>query len=130
MSQQGDRRTGTSGDGDDWWGKLYDESDDTGPAPAPDTLDDRFDSASGVSTVFASPEEVAEAEPKPDEEPASYTPPRAPWEPLPGATGVHSPTTFGPPFPPPAPEPTLPERVPPPLPTHAPVPDRPQVPPS
>ncbi|WP_327352496.1 protein phosphatase 2C domain-containing protein [Streptomyces sp. NBC_01304] len=121
MSQQGDRRTGTSGDGDDWWGKLYDESDDTGPVPAPDTLDDRFDSAFAASTVFAAPEE--EAEPKPEEGRASYTPPRAPWEPLPGATGVRCPTTFGPEFPQPAPEPTLPDLNPPSLPAHAPGPD-------
>ncbi|MEU3524011.1 protein phosphatase 2C domain-containing protein [Streptomyces sp. NPDC038707] len=31
---------------DDWWGKLYDDpAPDTGPAPAPDSLDDRFASA-------------------------------------------------------------------------------------
>lgn len=50
MSQQGERHTGhgaRSGQEDDWWGQLYDESkDDTGPAKAADTLDDRFASAS------------------------------------------------------------------------------------
>ncbi|MGK3941119.1 protein phosphatase 2C domain-containing protein [Streptomyces caeruleatus] len=45
MSQQGGRPTGHE---DDWWGQLYDSTDDTGPAPAPDTLDDRFASATGA----------------------------------------------------------------------------------
>ncbi|MEU6254871.1 protein phosphatase 2C domain-containing protein [Streptomyces sp. NPDC047043] len=46
MSQQGGRPTGHE---DDWWGQLYDDStEDTGPAPAPDTLDDRFASAAGA----------------------------------------------------------------------------------
>ncbi|MGW6155242.1 protein phosphatase 2C domain-containing protein [Streptomyces sp. NPDC055144] len=49
MSQQGERNSGRHGQGDDWWGPLYDDStDDTGPTPAPDTLDDRFASASGT----------------------------------------------------------------------------------
>ncbi len=43
MSQQGERPTGQQ---DDWWGQLYDDStEDTGPAPAADSLDDRFASA-------------------------------------------------------------------------------------
>ncbi|MET9762463.1 protein phosphatase 2C domain-containing protein [Streptomyces sp. NPDC006372] len=46
MSQQGGR---PSGHEDDWWRQLYDDStDDTGPAPAPDSLDDRFASAAGA----------------------------------------------------------------------------------
>ncbi|WP_455567808.1 protein phosphatase 2C domain-containing protein [Streptomyces caelestis] len=46
MSQQGGRPTGPE---DDWWGQLYDDSTgDTGPAPAPDSLDDRFASAAGA----------------------------------------------------------------------------------
>ncbi|MFE7897610.1 protein phosphatase 2C domain-containing protein [Streptomyces sp. NPDC057424] len=46
MSQQGGRPTGHE---DDWWRELYDDSaDDTGPAPARDSLDDRFASASGA----------------------------------------------------------------------------------
>ncbi|MFE0176566.1 protein phosphatase 2C domain-containing protein [Streptomyces sp. NPDC059002] len=55
MSQQGERRTGRD---DDWWGQLYDDSaQDTGPTPAPDTLDDRFASASGtVKEGFRTPE--------------------------------------------------------------------------
>ncbi|MFE1251914.1 protein phosphatase 2C domain-containing protein [Streptomyces sp. NPDC058741] len=46
MSQQGGRPTGHE---DEWWGQLYDDSTgDTGPAPAPDSLDDRFASAAGT----------------------------------------------------------------------------------
>ncbi|MFD8308866.1 protein phosphatase 2C domain-containing protein [Streptomyces sp. NPDC059690] len=46
MSQQGGRPAGHD---DDWWGQLYDDStEDTGPAPAADTLDDRFASAAGA----------------------------------------------------------------------------------
>ncbi|MFJ2256982.1 protein phosphatase 2C domain-containing protein [Streptomyces sp. NPDC087844] len=51
MSQQGERPTGQQ---DDWWGQLYDDSTgDTGPAPAPDSLDDRF--ASATDTVGTPP---------------------------------------------------------------------------
>ncbi|MFG2551435.1 PP2C family serine/threonine-protein phosphatase [Streptomyces sp. NPDC048581] len=47
MSQQGGRPTGHE---DDWWGQLYgDYAEDTGPTAAPDSLDDRFASAAGVS---------------------------------------------------------------------------------
>ncbi|MET8975145.1 protein phosphatase 2C domain-containing protein [Streptomyces sp. NPDC004539] len=43
MSQQGGSPTGRQ---DDWWGQLYDApTDDTGPTPTTDTLDDRFASA-------------------------------------------------------------------------------------
>ncbi|MEU0026137.1 protein phosphatase 2C domain-containing protein [Streptomyces sp. NPDC006335] len=45
MSQQGGRPTGHE---DDWWRQLYDSTDDTGPTPAPDTLDDRYASAAGA----------------------------------------------------------------------------------
>ncbi|EPD66378.1 protein phosphatase 2C domain-containing protein [Streptomyces sp. HGB0020] len=46
MSQQGGSPTGHE---DDWWGQLYDEAtEDTGPTPVPDTLDDRFASAAGA----------------------------------------------------------------------------------
>ncbi|MFC7840661.1 protein phosphatase 2C domain-containing protein [Streptomyces sp. NPDC057382] len=75
MSQQGGRPTGHE---DDWWRQLYEDStDDTGPAPAPDSLDDRFASAAGAVTgppVVPSPRAGA------DDLPA---PPRAPWEPPP-----------------------------------------------
>ncbi|MDL2080344.1 PP2C family serine/threonine-protein phosphatase [Streptomyces sp. GXMU-J15] len=46
MSQQGGRSTGRE---DDWWTQLYDDStQDTGPTAAPDSVDDRFVSASGT----------------------------------------------------------------------------------
>ncbi|QCX79829.1 hypothetical protein C9F11_31190 [Streptomyces sp. YIM 121038] len=46
MSQQGERPTGQEAD---WWAQLYDEAkDDTGPAAAGDSLDDRFASAAGT----------------------------------------------------------------------------------
>ncbi|MGX1915191.1 protein phosphatase 2C domain-containing protein [Streptomyces phaeochromogenes] len=49
MSQQGEKPTGQE---DDWWGQLYDDSTgDTGPAAAADSLDDRF--ASATDTVGA-----------------------------------------------------------------------------
>ncbi|NGO12069.1 hypothetical protein G5C60_31820 [Streptomyces sp. HC44] len=51
MSQQGETPTGHE---DDWWRQLYDDStEDTGPAAAADSLDDRFASAAG--TVGAVP---------------------------------------------------------------------------
>ncbi|MFF7186675.1 protein phosphatase 2C domain-containing protein [Streptomyces sp. NPDC008222] len=46
MSQQGEKPDGHE---DDWWGQLYDDStEDTGPAPGADSLDDRFASAAGT----------------------------------------------------------------------------------
>ncbi|MER7400553.1 protein phosphatase 2C domain-containing protein [Streptomyces sp. NPDC000151] len=59
MSQQGDTR----GHEDDWWRELYEAGDgkpgDAGPSTAPDSLDDRVDSALGavspVSTVSPPP---------------------------------------------------------------------------
>ncbi|MEU1100980.1 protein phosphatase 2C domain-containing protein [Streptomyces tibetensis] len=117
MSQQGGRPTGRE---DDWWRELYDDStDDTGPAPARDSLDDRFASASGAvgdgtetrtgssdrpgpsdrsagrdsgaETVIPAPR--AGADDMPDTpRPGGRPPHRAPWEPPPpGSTG---PTSF------------------------------------
>ncbi|MEV0253610.1 protein phosphatase 2C domain-containing protein [Streptomyces sp. NPDC050732] len=64
MSQQGDTPTGRD---DDWWGQLYDDSaPDTGPAPAPDTLDDRFASAADtVKPDFPAPRLPEPASPTP-----------------------------------------------------------------
>ncbi|MGW6296308.1 protein phosphatase 2C domain-containing protein [Streptomyces sp. NPDC055058] len=120
MSQQGGRPTGHE---DDWWRQLYDDStDDTGPAPAPDSLDDRFASAAGTVHEGAPPADEgpppADAPPAarildprraPDAPPAvappaGTAPPRAPWEPPPPAPP--GPATFpptGPPRTPPAP---------------------------
>ncbi|MGX1564905.1 protein phosphatase 2C domain-containing protein [Streptomyces sp. NPDC055506] len=92
MSQQGGRPTGHD---DDWWRHLYDDStDDTGPAPAPDSLDDRFASAAGA---VGDP-----ADERPASEPVVPAPraaadeatdlPRAPWEPP--ASRPKGPLTF------------------------------------
>ncbi|MFI7015891.1 protein phosphatase 2C domain-containing protein [Streptomyces sp. NPDC050164] len=89
MSQQGGRPTGPE---DDWWGQLYDDSTgDTGPAPAPDSLDDRFASAAGAvgdrgvsvsGPVVPAPR--AGADDTMDTPRAPGPPPqRAPWEPPP-----------------------------------------------
>ncbi|QGV77914.1 protein phosphatase 2C domain-containing protein [Streptomyces ficellus] len=80
MSPQGE--TPTTGGEDDWWDKLYDATaPDTAPAASGDTLDDRFDSASGT---------VADGPPGRG---------RAPWEPPDHPPGA--PRTFpgGPPPP-------------------------------
>ena len=64
MSQQGGSPTGHE---DDWWVQLYEDStEDTGPAPAPDTVDDRFASVAGAVGAGADsgPDSGAEA---PDE---------------------------------------------------------------
>ncbi|CAL9409162.1 protein phosphatase 2C domain-containing protein [Streptomyces sp. enrichment culture] len=81
MSQQGGRPTGPTGPTgpeDDWWGQLYDDSaDDTGPTAAPDSLDDRFASASGtVARRPAAGTEDAAAPPPQDPAPPG---PRSPW---------------------------------------------------
>ncbi|MEV8628647.1 protein phosphatase 2C domain-containing protein [Streptomyces sp. NPDC051079] len=45
--------------GDNWWDELYDASAaDTGPVTTPDSLDDRFDSASRTTTLDTPPEEA------------------------------------------------------------------------
>ncbi|MEV7858480.1 protein phosphatase 2C domain-containing protein [Streptomyces hirsutus] len=77
MSEQGGRSTGHE---DAWWGQLYDgATDDTGSAPAPDSLDDRFDSAADtVNEAVGGP-----ADAKPSAGDSSGTPPPAP-RPVPG----------------------------------------------
>lgn len=83
MSQQGGRPTGHE---DDWWGQLYDDTEDAGPAAAPDSLDDRFASAAGtVNTGTGVPA------PRAGEEDTPPTSSRAPWEPTQATTG---PTSF------------------------------------
>ncbi|MFI0137063.1 protein phosphatase 2C domain-containing protein [Streptomyces luteogriseus] len=125
MSQQGGRPTGHE---DDWWRELYEDStDDTGPTPARDSLDDRFASASGAvgdgvegrsggspdrlaarplgaDPVVPGPRSGADDAPAPPR-PNGRAPQRAPWEPPPPRpTG---PTSF-----PTAPEPPgRPERT-------------------
>ncbi|MFD7702635.1 protein phosphatase 2C domain-containing protein [Streptomyces caelestis] len=113
MSQQGGRPTGPE---DDWWGRLYDATGDTGPAPAPDSLDDRFASASGAldadgpapagpppAPTVPAPRAAAPAAP-------ADLPPR-PAEPPPAAAAdpaAPPPGTGGPPRPQPSPPPTAP----------------------
>ncbi|MEV6738308.1 protein phosphatase 2C domain-containing protein [Streptomyces sp. NPDC051104] len=76
MSQQGDRSTGHQ---DDWWGQLYDDSTgDTGPAPAPDSLDDRFASAAG--TVGQDAARGSGPQEKDAPGPSARPEARAPWE--------------------------------------------------
>ncbi|MBC2906626.1 PP2C family serine/threonine-protein phosphatase [Streptomyces cupreus] len=72
MSQQGGRPTGRE---DDWWMQLYDETtEDTGPSAAPDSLDDRFASASTTLKKTLSAQPADGAPPTPD----SATDPPAP----------------------------------------------------
>ncbi|MFF6994426.1 protein phosphatase 2C domain-containing protein [Streptomyces sp. NPDC008313] len=86
MSQQGERPTGQ---GDDWWRQLYDDStEDTGPAAAADSLDDRFASAAG--TVGGEPA------PPPRETPRTPPGTPAPPIPIPGPSGPPAPGPSGP----------------------------------
>ncbi|MFF9117859.1 protein phosphatase 2C domain-containing protein [Streptomyces massasporeus] len=141
MSQQGGRPTGHE---DDWWRELYEDStDDTGPTPARDSLDDRFASASGAvgdgaeartdssdrpaarppgaeQPVVPAPRTGADdlpATPRPN----ARAPQRAPWEPPPPRpTGPASFPTAPPPggrtggAPPPTSAPPPPTSAPPP----------------
>ncbi|MEU9227003.1 protein phosphatase 2C domain-containing protein [Streptomyces massasporeus] len=130
MSQQGGRPTGHE---DDWWRELYDDStDDTGPTPARDSLDDRFASASGAvgdgaEARTGSPDRPAVRHPGAEPvvpaprtgaddlpatpRPNTRAPQRAPWEPPPPRpTG---PTSFPTaPNPPGGPEQARPEEQP------------------
>ena len=78
MSQQGERPTGQQ---DDWWGQLYDDStEDTGPAAAADSLDDRFASALGTVEPESEPDGRREPVPAPrrDVPPQPPQPPAVP----------------------------------------------------
>ncbi|SDC45059.1 protein phosphatase 2C domain-containing protein [Streptomyces prasinopilosus] len=86
MSEQGGRPTGHE---DAWWGQLYDGAPgDTGPAPASDSLDDRFDSAADtVNEADGGPAHGTvdgPADGKPSAGDSSGTPSPAPG-PVPGA---------------------------------------------
>ncbi|MFE6164740.1 protein phosphatase 2C domain-containing protein [Streptomyces sp. NPDC056486] len=113
MSQQGETHDGASGQEDDWWGQLYDDSaHDTGPAEMADTLDDRFASAVSAAAGGGDPgpsDTVVDAapppggggraegvlpqapEPAPPRATARTRPAAAPWEPSAAPTG---PVTF------------------------------------
>ncbi|MEU6526590.1 protein phosphatase 2C domain-containing protein [Streptomyces sp. NPDC046924] len=93
MSEQGG---GSAGHQDDWWGQLYDAEagDDTGSAPAADSLDDRFDSAAG--TVNERPAEpAAEATPTPADAPADPRAPHVPRAPRPARPAEAPPAPRG-----------------------------------
>ncbi|WP_328493156.1 protein phosphatase 2C domain-containing protein [Streptomyces sp. NBC_00414] len=100
MSQQGERPTGQQ---DDWWGQLYDDSTgDTGPAPASDSLDDRFASATDTLGTPTDPPAADPAE-RPTEPPTppatgrSIPPQRPAPAPEPREAHGEAPRT-GPPF--------------------------------
>ncbi|MFD0309833.1 protein phosphatase 2C domain-containing protein [Streptomyces sp. NPDC127119] len=83
MSQQGERPTGQQ---DDWWGQLYDDSTgDTGPTPAPDSVDDRFASA---TDTLGTPPPQSPAVPPPREGHGELRgePPRPALDAQPGGT--------------------------------------------
>ncbi|MFE9702123.1 protein phosphatase 2C domain-containing protein [Streptomyces sp. NPDC005930] len=98
MSQQGGRPTGPMGPRgpeDDWWGQLYDDSTgDTGPTAAPDSLDDRFASASGTVGGRSGPG-TANPTAVPSSAPTSPEPGTPWWEPS-GPPGVPGPRSAGP----------------------------------
>ncbi|MGW0291220.1 protein phosphatase 2C domain-containing protein [Streptomyces tuirus] len=108
MSQQGGRPTGHE---DDWWRELYEDStDDTGPTPARDSLDDRFASASGAVG------DAAEGRTGPSDRPAARPPGSEPVVPAPRTGADDAPATPRPngrapqraPWEPPPPRPTGP----------------------
>lgn len=73
MSQQGGRATGHE---DDWWGQLYDGSTgDTGPTAAPDSLDDRFASATETLEDPPDPPQHPSPSARPSPRPSSPTSP-------------------------------------------------------
>ncbi|WP_455682068.1 protein phosphatase 2C domain-containing protein [Streptomyces tendae] len=104
MSQQGGRPTGPTGPTgpeDDWWGQLYDDStDDTGPTAAPDSLDDRFASASGTVAREADPGPGSGSDPGPGTNPPRSDPtapePGRPWWSRPQSSTVPGPRTAPP----------------------------------
>ncbi|MZG17668.1 protein phosphatase 2C domain-containing protein [Streptomyces sp. SID5914] len=98
MSQQGGRPTGATGPTgpeDDWWRQLYDDStDDTGPTAAPDSLDDRFASASGTVAREEAPGPGPGTNP-PRSDPTAPEPGR-PWWSRPQPSTVPGPRTAPP----------------------------------
>ncbi|MFF3492620.1 protein phosphatase 2C domain-containing protein [Streptomyces sp. NPDC002795] len=125
MSQQGERPTGHPAQGDDWWGKLYDNetaAEDTGPTPAPDTLDDRFTSAGAVASPSPAEDLGADA-PGPEPSPSAPPPEAAVYPETRSVWG-----TAGPPEAPPAAAPP-PGAAPAPPQGPPPLPDAPRIPP-
>ncbi|MEU7027923.1 protein phosphatase 2C domain-containing protein [Streptomyces sp. NPDC046275] len=106
MTQQGDTN---------WWDKLYDEdAQDTGPAPTPDSLDERYDSAAATTTELPAPAPPPEPPPAPpaqaagqdDRDPRLTAPPTRP-ERVPGPGEPEGEKTVADPAPAPPPTPTL-----------------------
>ncbi|WP_330241319.1 protein phosphatase 2C domain-containing protein [Streptomyces sp. NBC_00525] len=115
MSQQGERPAAHE---DDWWRRLYDESaPDTGASQAADSLDDRFDSASG--TVASGPDRAYGTTEVPEERLEPAAPERTP-EPEPVLPEPEPEPVLPKPEPEPEPEPVTVFRAPEP----APVPGR------
>ncbi|MFE3638425.1 protein phosphatase 2C domain-containing protein [Streptomyces sp. NPDC059168] len=85
MSQQGG---GPARHDDDWWGQLYDDStEDTGPAPASDSLDDRYTSARNAVRERSGGSGIPDPPGEPGGPPAPAEPPSvrpSPDRPLPG----------------------------------------------
>ncbi|MET8505816.1 protein phosphatase 2C domain-containing protein [Streptomyces sp. NPDC004787] len=107
MTQQGDTN---------WWDKLYDEdARDTGPAPTPDSLDERYDSAAATTTRLPAPAPPPEppVPAPPPEPPVPAVPPVPPEPPVPPAPRAVEPEpqperpSAADPAPPPPPTPTL-----------------------
>ncbi|MFD6433216.1 protein phosphatase 2C domain-containing protein [Streptomyces venezuelae] len=102
MSQQGDRPSGRD---DDWWGQLYDDAaPDTGPSSAPDTLDDRYASASNALQDPSPPQPPpTDTTPAPEPTTDAATPTPNPPKPPPGPPGPRAddtpPTAADPPRP-------------------------------
>ncbi|MFI8347307.1 protein phosphatase 2C domain-containing protein [Streptomyces sp. NPDC085596] len=82
MSQQGGGPTRRD---DDWWGQLYDEAaDDTGPTPAPDSLDDRYASAKRATVTGQGSGQAGQPEGSPGGPPERETPEPPPSRAEPG----------------------------------------------
>ncbi|PBC60557.1 hypothetical protein BKI49_29075 [Streptomyces sp. Tue6028] len=91
MSQQGEKPTGHE---DDWWRQLYDDStEDTGPATAADSLDDRFASAAGTVELRSGPgpDTPAADVPSPPERPPAVPGQRGDGRSHPGRWERHDP---------------------------------------
>lgn len=102
MSQQGETPTGRRDEDayeDDWWGQLYDDTaGDTGPAAAPDSLDDRFASVAGAvgdGTPAGEPG-VPAPRPEPGAQAPSAPPAGADWGGFTPRTGAGPRTGTGP----------------------------------
>ncbi|EGX54905.1 hypothetical protein SZN_35552 [Streptomyces zinciresistens K42] len=112
MNQQGGTPAGQE---DDWWGQLYGgATGDTGPTAAPDSLDDRFASASGTVNDATAPATAEPAPAVPPQRTDADDPPRPPGFPA----GLPKPPGFTVESAPPADRPPPPRAAPPPPPAR------------